>query len=60
MPTTAQPSRITAAEVQQIADEAYTYGYSLITTEVARVQQSNVEKVQGLRAPLGAFINVPR
>lgn len=46
-------------EAQQIAIDAYIYGYSLITTEVTRVQMSNVPSHQGLRAPLGQFINVP-
>ncbi|MBW6401735.1 DUF1254 domain-containing protein [Roseomonas sp. HJA6] len=38
----------------------YIYGYSLITTEVTRVQMTNVAAPQGLHAPLGEFINVPR
>ncbi|GFE68541.1 protein of unknown function DUF1254 [Chroococcus sp. FPU101] len=50
----------TEAEAVQIATEAYIYGYSLITTEVTRVQMSNVPKVEGLRAPMGQFINVKR
>ncbi len=48
------------AEAKQIAEEAYIYGYSLITTEVTRVQMSNVAKTEGLKAPTGQFINVPR
>src|SRR5215471_1949209 len=47
-------------EARQIAEDAYIYGYSLITTEVTRVQMSNVPKVEGLTAPTGQFINVPR
>lgn len=47
-------------EARQIAEDAYVYGYSLITTEVTRVQMSNVPKVAGLTAPMGQFINVPR
>jgi len=61
--TIAQPAKaqsITPAEAQQIATDAYVYGYSLITTEVTRVQMSNVPKVQGLTGPMGQFINVPR
>jgi hypothetical protein len=58
LPATAQaPS---PAEAQQTATDAYVYGYSLITTEVTRVQMSNVPKVEGLTAPMGQFINVPR
>jgi hypothetical protein len=51
---------ISPAEARQIAEDAYVYGYALITTEVTRVQMSNVPKVQGLTAPMGQFINVPR
>jgi len=47
-------------EAKQIAEDAYIYGYSLITTEVTRVQMSNVAKVEGLQAPTGQFVNVPR
>lgn len=47
-------------EAKKIALDAYLYGYSLITTEVTRVQMSNVEKVDGLHAPMGQFVNVPR
>ena len=41
-------------------EEAYIYGYSLMTTEVTRVQMSNVAKLEGLTGPVGQFINVPR
>jgi hypothetical protein len=49
-----------ASEAEQIALDAYIYGYSLITTEVTRVQMSNVDKIAGLHAPAGQFINVKR
>ena len=51
------PSR---TETQQIAIDAYVYGYSLMTTEVTRVQMSNVSKAEGLHAPTGQFINMKR
>jgi hypothetical protein len=47
-------------EAKEIAQEAYIYGYSMITTEVTRMQMSNVPKAEGLRAPMGQFLNVPR
>jgi hypothetical protein len=48
-------------DAKSIAQDAYVYGYSLITTEVTRVQMSNVPKEEGaLRAPTGQFANVPR
>ncbi len=52
--------RLTAQEAREIGLEAYIYGYSLITTEVTRVQMSNVPKMEGLRWPMGQFINVKR
>ena len=51
---------LSPAEAQQIAVDAYVYGYSLITTEVTRVQMSNVPKAEGLHAPMNTFSNVPR
>ena len=41
------------SEAEQIALDAYVYGYSLITTEVTRVQMSNVDKIEGMHAPIG-------
>src|SRR5580765_8322940 len=43
----------------QAAIDAYVYGYSLITTDVTRIQMSNVPKQEGLRSPMGQFLNVP-
>jgi hypothetical protein len=51
---------LTPDEAKAIAMNAYIYGYSLITTEVTRVQMTNVDKVEALRGPMGAFINVKR
>ena len=48
------------SEVEQIALDAYVYGYSLITTEVTRVQMSNVDTVEGMHAPTGEFSNIKR
>jgi hypothetical protein len=58
LPANAQS--VTSGEAQQIATDAYVYGYSLVTTDVTRVQMSNVPKVERLTAPIGQFINVPR
>lgn len=52
--------KLTAKEAAQIAEEAYIYGYSLITTEITRVQMTNVPKIEELRGPMGQFVNVPR
>jgi hypothetical protein len=47
-------------EVLDIATDAYVYGYSLVTTEVTRVQMSNVPRLEALRAPANQFLNVKR
>lgn len=47
-------------DAKAIAMDAYVYGYSLITTEVTRVQMTNVPKVEELKAPMGQFFNVKR
>ncbi|MEZ5462369.1 DUF1254 domain-containing protein [Dokdonella sp.] len=54
---TAGPS---AEQGRRIAADAFVYGYSLITTDITRVQMSNVPEVKDLTAPVGQFINVPR
>ncbi len=51
---------VAATEEAQLLMDAYVYGYSLITTEVTRVQMTNVPEVRGLQAPMGQFINVRR
>ena len=56
----ANAQSVSPAEAQQIAVDAYVYGYSLITTEVTRVQMSNVPTVEGFTSPTGQFANVPR
>ena len=45
-----------------IAVDAYVYGYSLITTDVTRVQSSNIATPDPalLRAPMGQFANAKR
>jgi hypothetical protein len=62
MPLFANAQSPSPAEAQQIAEDAYVYGYSLITTEVTRVQGTNVSKVETgkLSAPMNQFANVPR
>src|SRR6266849_9847656 len=58
LPAKAQSLSPTAA--RQIAEDAYVYGYSLITTEVTRVQGSDVAKPEGIKAPTGEFGNVAK
>lgn len=59
--STAKATSLSPEEARQIAEDAYIYGYSLVTTEVTRVQMTNVPEVEGgLRAPMNQFANVPR
>lgn len=60
IPTMGRASTLSKEEALSIATDAYIYGYSLITTEVTRVQMTNVPKVEGLKAPMGQFMNVKR
>src|SRR5580658_3229280 len=60
MTVPAEAKSLTPTEAQRIAEDAYIYGYSLITTEVTRVQMSNVPKLEGLTGPMGQFINIPK
>ena len=48
---------MTEQQAKEIAVDAYVYGYSLVTTEITRVQSSNVPKTEGLHAPLNVFAN---
>src|SRR5262245_16142896 len=47
-------------EAVEIATDVYVYGYSLVTTDVTRIQMSNIPAVEELRAPLNQFANVKR
>ncbi len=49
---------LSAEEARQIAIDAYIYGYSLVTTDITRLQMSNVAKPGLMSAPLGSFFNV--
>jgi hypothetical protein len=57
-PALALNAGLTAAEARQIAIDAYIYGYSLLTTDITRLQMSNVAKPGMMSAPLGSFFNV--
>jgi hypothetical protein len=59
-PGVVQTRDVGVHEASEIAMQAYVYGYSLITSEVTRVQMSNVAKIEELRAPMNAFVNVKR
>ena len=51
-------NKISAQEARQIAEEAYIYGYSLITMEMTRRVMTNVRELKGTRAPMGHLIRI--
>ncbi len=54
-----EPTKSAKAAVD-VATDAYIYGYSLVTTDVTRVQMSNVAKADALHAPINQFQNIKR
>src|SRR5690348_5312995 len=53
----AQPVAASPDELAAIAQEAYVYGYSLVTVEMTRRVMTNVTTPNGLHAPMGQFAN---
>jgi hypothetical protein len=55
MTSPAEAQALSPVEAQQIAEEAYIYGYSLISVEMSRKVITNVERPTATRAPMGQF-----
>jgi hypothetical protein len=55
---TGPASAVTPEEARSIAEEAYIYGYSLISVEMSRKVITNVESPATTRAPMGQFANL--
>jgi hypothetical protein len=51
-------AKLSDDEVQSIATNAYLYFYPLVTMDVTRKQLTNVERAEGISAPMNAFANV--
>ncbi len=49
--------KVTEDEAKQIAEEAYIFGYPLVTLEFTRRVTTNVAEPNGLRAPMGQFVS---
>lgn len=49
---------LTPNEAKAIAEEAYVYGYSLVTMEMTRRTMTNVREPVGTRAPMGHLIRL--
>src|SRR5215471_3604348 len=58
---TSQVDTANVKEAVEIATDAYVYGYSLVTTDVTRIQMSNVPAPnERLQAPINQFSNAKR
>ena len=55
---TVNAQAVSPDEARQIAEDAYVYGYSLISVEMSRKVITNVEKPEAKRAPMGQFANL--
>ena len=51
----AQAADVTPDEARAIAEEAYVYGYPLVTMEMTRRVLTNTAAPEGIRAPMGQF-----
>lgn len=51
---------LTPKDAQTIAEDAYVYGYPLVTMELTRRSFTNVARPNGKSAPMGYFVNVPK
>jgi hypothetical protein len=51
-------SKLTGPEAQQLAVDAYIYGYPLVTMEMTRRVVTNVREPEGSRAPMGHLIRM--
>lgn len=56
--TSAYASNLTANEAKDIAEEAYIYGYPLVTMEMTRQVMTNVSEVKGTRGPMGHLTRI--
>jgi hypothetical protein len=53
----AQDKQPDAEEAARIGVEAYIYGYPLVTMDLTRQVMTNVATLEGLRGPMGQFVN---
>ena len=56
---TSTAESISSDEAHAIGVEAYLYFYSLVTMDITRKQLTNVERVEGISAPMNTFANIP-
>ena len=56
---TSHAESISPEEAHAIGIEAYLYFYPLVTMDITRKQLTNVERAEGISAPMNTFANIP-
>jgi hypothetical protein len=56
---TSNAETISPEDAHAIGVEAYLYFYPLVTMDITRKQLTNVERAEGLTAPMNTFANIP-
>ena len=56
---TSNAESVSPEEAHAIGVEAYLYFYPLVTMDITRKQLTNVERAEGLSAPMNTFANIP-
>src|SRR5215467_11124897 len=56
---TSHAESISTEEAHAIGVEAYIYFYPLVTMDITRKQLTNVERAEGIHAPMNSFANIP-
>jgi hypothetical protein len=51
-------AEVSADEARKIAEDAYVYGYPLVTMDMTRRIMTNVREPEGSRAPMGQFVRM--
>jgi hypothetical protein len=54
----AQDGKLTEDEAAALGEEAYVFGYPLVTMDYTRRVMTNVAEPEGTRGPMGRFVNI--
>ena len=58
-PLTSNAESVSPEEAHLIGVEAYLYFYPLVSMDITRKQLTNVERAEGISAPMNTFANIP-
>jgi hypothetical protein len=56
---TMKAAALTPDEAHAIGVDAHLYFYPLVTMDITRKQLTNVERAEGINAPMNSFANIP-